>query len=201
MNLINYIAIITMIIDHIGAYLLPNNPYLRVIGRISELLWPMMIIYGYRKTKNVEQYSNRLLFLSFISQIPYSIVTQSYHLNTIFSLYFGLQCIRQKTFTSFISWYFIANLFFYYLGLEYFFFNAIIILNYFQEPYKFLFTFLLVLTLVYFNNILQFFILLSYPILEICETKINIPRINRFLKYSIYPLHYTIIGVILYYGY
>ncbi len=77
------IAIIAMLIDHIG-YLMgtvPNtSPALqtlaflcRMVGRIAFPIFAFQIAQGYRKTSNVYKYGLRLLILAVVSQIPYAL--------------------------------------------------------------------------------------------------------------------------------
>lgn len=76
---IRIIAIITMIIDHIGYffyYALENNEYdiLRSIGRISMPLFAFLIYQGYKHTKDLKQYIIRVLKFAIITQVLVIIV-------------------------------------------------------------------------------------------------------------------------------
>ncbi len=64
-NGLKWIAIITMIIDHIGAVLYPVSQYpdmafLRIIGRIAFPIFAFLIVEGYRHTGNLKAYAVRL---------------------------------------------------------------------------------------------------------------------------------------------
>ncbi len=60
-NQLKLIALITMTIDHIGAYLLPQYTVLRIIGRISMPIYAFLIAEGCRHTKNKFKYWGLML--------------------------------------------------------------------------------------------------------------------------------------------
>lgn len=92
------LAVITMLIDHIGAFLLPDVEFLRIIGRISFPIFAFCIANGYRYTKNKYKYMLRLLIGGIISIFPYSILHGPGYFrvpfrNIFFTLLLGLLCI------------------------------------------------------------------------------------------------------------
>lgn len=68
---IKIIAAITMLIDHIGFAIFPNNLLLRIIGRISMPLFAFQIAIGFEKTRNREKYILRMLIFAIVSQLPF----------------------------------------------------------------------------------------------------------------------------------
>ena len=59
-NDLKIVAIITMLIDHIGYYLYPNlnlETYVafRIIGRISMPIFAFLIVQGFLHTKNIKK--------------------------------------------------------------------------------------------------------------------------------------------------
>lgn len=91
------LALIFMLIDHIGMILFPNCIILRIIGRLSMPLFAYGIARGYNKAsqkKGVFRYAKRLFYFSLISQIPYSILSlwifNEYSLNIGFTWLFSV---------------------------------------------------------------------------------------------------------------
>lgn len=72
-NIIKWIAIITMVIDHVGAILFPQYEIFRYIGRIAFPLFAFLLVEGYVHTSNVKKYLLRLLIFALISEIPFDI--------------------------------------------------------------------------------------------------------------------------------
>ncbi len=70
-DVLKLIAIITMIIDHIGAAFFPEVTLFRTIGRIAFPIFAYQLAKGYRHTSNLGEYSKRLLIFACISYIPY----------------------------------------------------------------------------------------------------------------------------------
>jgi len=90
------IAIVTMVIDHIGLYFFPNIILFRIVGRISFPLFCWLIANGAVHTKNIKKYLVRLLLLAIASQ-PFFYLANStsynvspFKLNVVFTLFIGL---------------------------------------------------------------------------------------------------------------
>lgn len=95
---IKLIAIITMVIDHIGLFFFPNIIELRMIGRLSFPLFAWLIANGAYYTHNIKKYLMRILLLAFVSQIPYTLANRHAdpsfsNLNILFTLSLGLLAI------------------------------------------------------------------------------------------------------------
>jgi len=69
-EMLKWIALMTMTIDHIGATLYPEHSVLRLIGRLSFPLFGYLLALGLESTRNVKRYFARLLIFAFISQVP-----------------------------------------------------------------------------------------------------------------------------------
>lgn len=65
------IAIVTMLIDHVGAVFFPGVELFRLIGRISFPLFCFLLVEGLYHTKNVYRYMGRLAALAVISEFFY----------------------------------------------------------------------------------------------------------------------------------
>lgn len=92
------IACITMFIDHLGYLIFDGKAsWLNYVGRLAFPIFAFQISEGYIHTKDVKKYLFRLIVFAFISQIPfslfYSIISDKFCLNVIFTLFLGLVSI------------------------------------------------------------------------------------------------------------
>ena len=95
-GLLQLVAIVTMIIDHIGAIFFPGVLLLRVIGRIAFPLFCWGIARGAARTRNFYYYALRLLIIGIIAQPFYmKALNHSWReLNVLATLLLGLLSIR-----------------------------------------------------------------------------------------------------------
>jgi hypothetical protein len=84
------IAMLTMLIDHIGLIFFPENVTYRINGRIAFPLYCWLLAQGYRYTSSHVAYMKRLFVLACISQIPFILATGVFELNVIFTLLISL---------------------------------------------------------------------------------------------------------------
>jgi len=92
------IALFTMLCDHIGYGLIGHTSFFNLIGRIAFPIFAFQISEGFKHTKNIKQYTLRLLLFAIISQIPFYLYTYKFNLsfhnlNIFFTLLLGLSCI------------------------------------------------------------------------------------------------------------
>lgn len=76
-NQLKIVAAIAMVIDHIGAYLLPHFTILRIIGRLSYPIFAFMIGEGFEHTKNRKKYLLRMVAMAAFLQLVYAVVMKS----------------------------------------------------------------------------------------------------------------------------
>lgn len=96
---LKFIAITSMLIDHIGLLFFPDLLILRIIGRIAFPIFAFQIANGYMYTSNRIMYFSRLTTFAAISQIPYMLVLQTYNLNILFTFALSIllfYCINNK---------------------------------------------------------------------------------------------------------
>lgn len=92
---IKILAIVFMIIDHVGYVFFPQVIAFRIIGRLAFPLFAWLIANGAIHTHDMKKYLLRIFLLAVISQIPYILLIQQvdpgyWDLNAIFSLFIGL---------------------------------------------------------------------------------------------------------------
>ena len=117
-NGLKMIAIITMLIDHVGGMIIEpgillkydaaaimNTPslarwmqidmVLRMIGRVAFTIFCFLLVEGFLHTRNVKKYALRLLAFCFISEIPFNLglsgaLFNAQYQNVFFTLFLGL---------------------------------------------------------------------------------------------------------------
>ncbi|WP_410769713.1 TraX family protein [Fontibacillus sp. BL9] len=87
------IAMITMLIDHVGLLFFPGDLLWRVIGRIAFPIYAYALVQGYARTSNFRRYAIRLLLIAVVSQIPYQLVLND-GLNVVATLLAAMLVLR-----------------------------------------------------------------------------------------------------------
>ena len=100
-GLLKVIAIVCMIIDHVGAVFFPRHPEMRLIGRIAFPLFCWCIVVGVEYTRNIWMYALRLLLVGALAQPCFMLGLRHewYQLNVFATLLVGvlaLAGIRKK---------------------------------------------------------------------------------------------------------
>lgn len=109
---LKWIAILTMLIDHIGAFLLEPalesglvstqftglNMVLRLIGRLSFPLFTFLLVEGFTHTRAVKRYLVQLGIFALVSEVPFDLAKEGVLLeftyqNIYFTLLIGLLTI------------------------------------------------------------------------------------------------------------
>ncbi len=81
------LAMITMLIDHVGYVWFPNDAVWRIIGRIALPLYAYSIVIGYKRTRDINKYLIRVGALALISQLPYMYAFGTSEVNAIGTLF------------------------------------------------------------------------------------------------------------------
>ena len=67
-NQLKIIALVTMTLDHIGAYLFPSVLWLRLVGRLAFPIFAYMIAEGSRHTRSLGKYFATMAVFAFVVQ-------------------------------------------------------------------------------------------------------------------------------------
>lgn len=92
------IAIVTMLIDHVGAVFFPELEWMRWIGRLAFPIFCFILVEGYFHTRSVPKYLFRLWVFAMVSEVPFDLLfvdnTNIFsHQNIFFTLFIGLLAI------------------------------------------------------------------------------------------------------------
>ena len=119
------IAIITMLIDHIGLFIFDDSLAMRAIGRLAMPLFCFMLTEGFLHTKGKRlRYFGRLIAFAFISQLAFDLIhfaggggiitslpvllktgllSNSIHLNVMFTLAIGFVAMAAIEYSAWIG--------------------------------------------------------------------------------------------------
>lgn len=196
--MLKIIGIISMTIDHIGYLFFPELMWPRAVGRIAFPIFAYGISQGYIHTKDLKLYMYRLFIFAVISQLPYYFFISRNHLNAIFTLLLGLISLTFIDRYNFFA-VLIPAAIAYLLKPEYGVYGILITVffYYFGNNHKMLFLTFSIVTVIYSVLIkwdLQLLSLIVLPLI-LCfkNTRINV---NKYIFYTYYPLHITVLGLI-----
>ena len=215
-NLLKIIAVVSMLVDHIGAYLFPDILIFRIIGRIAFPIFAYFIAEGWKRTRSKKKYFFMLVIFAVISQIPYFLLRRNLELNILFTFILSIALIyfieKYKN-NSILSMLGLAGIFLisvigHIFGIIDYGIIGILIpaIIYFvsNKNLSFLFFGILLclipleiylLDSITFQNSIQFFSLISLFLLYLYngeKGKINL----KYFFYIFYPLHLLVIYII-----
>lgn len=198
-NSIKVLAILFMLIDHIGAVFFPYKGLYRIIGRLAFPLFAYQLTIGYKNTSNINQYLKRLWIFALISQIPYTLLFDTTNLNIYFTLFLGLfllEKLDKKSYYWIPSLLIISEL----LNVDYGSYGLLlIVLLYSVESNIVKAIGLILLSFLYsnFTNMAdsQVFSVLAIAIISISNYLPSI-KINKTFIYWFYPLHLALLLIV-----
>ncbi len=132
------IAIITMLIDHIGAVLYPEIRWLRLIGRIAFPIFAYLVAEGFYKTSDVKKYLKRLFIFALVSQVPFYLAfKEPTHLNIFFTLLISLYAINKYDETKNNIYVVLPGLVAELIGADYGFYGVLTVFIFYKYHYDF----------------------------------------------------------------
>ena len=205
---LKFIALTTMLIDHIGYLLFPQFFILRIIGRLSFPIFTYLIANGAKRTSNRTAYALRLLAVGIVSQIPYNLFSHNLwwsftEPNIFFTLLAGLlmiYCLQSDDWV--VKLLSVSVLFTVVpLNLSYSYYGLLLILVFFlfdNNPWMTAAGFGLA-SFQYYVQFSNYYQMYAIPVLAILfwmpRLGIHIPK---WLGYAFYPVHLTILFGIYY---
>lgn len=177
LNTIKWLGILTMTIDHIGAFIFPEYIILRIIGRIALPCFLYGIHEGTKRTRNYPRYVCQLLVLAIVSA---TITTNP--VNVIFSfILFSVSIKYRKLFlislclSPFVEY----GIYGFLLGWS---------IVWLKERNAIQGVMMGILASMLHANPFQFVALLTFPIFKL-NWSIPVPRGPKWFFYVYYPLH------------
>jgi len=210
-QLLKWIAIITMTVDHVGVMLYPEFTVLRFIGRFSFPLFAYLLILGIENTRNIRYYFTRLFIFALISQVPFFLALDYGpfdSLNIFFTLSSGLLFIYFfKKSSVFVLVPLFASLV---LPFNYGIYGIAVIGCIFilKENTKFgVFSLVLINMLFLVPWSIQFLSISAIPLILLHKNgslkitretteEVTIPLWRKYFFYVYYPLHLTLLYII-----
>ncbi len=96
---LKWIAMASMLIDHMGAILFPQYIQLRIVGRLAFPIYCFLLAEGAVHTSNIRKYELRLLLFACLSEAPFDMAFWGgltlEHQNVFFTLFLGAVVIEQ----------------------------------------------------------------------------------------------------------
>lgn len=199
-DVLKIIAIVSMLIDHIGHQFFPHIIILRIIGRIAFPIFAFHLVIGYKNTSNLKKYAIRLGLFALISQIPFAFFGRG--LNIFVTLLIGILAIylyennRNLIYILFIG---IIGLTYVGIYFDYGLYGVVLILIFYLyfDDYKNLILSFIGITLLYCieaNYYVQMYSLLAIPLFYF-KFK-SIIKLNKYFFYAFYPVHISVIVIL-----
>lgn len=198
------IAIIAMIIDHIGLFFFPEHILFRIIGRISFPIFAFLIVEGFYHTRDIWKYMFRLGVFAVLSEIPFDLLTTGKvfdlrHQNVFFTLLIGvvLMYVYEKQYSTFskVSTVFLIMLAGDIFRTDYGSWGVLMIFCFFifRERIAAKLISVAVINIVVFGYIQAFAVMALLPIYFYNGEK---GRSYKYFFYFVYPVHLWIIWII-----
>lgn len=195
---VKLLAVILMVVDHMGYFLWPSVGILRIVGRLSFPLFAFLIVKGYAYTSNYKKFFLRLFIFANIIQIP--VFWMDIPFNIFYTLSFGLAfiCIYDKDLKLSVKLLLYLGIGFLTLLInpDYSLYGVglIVIIYVFKDKWVVLAIAMTLLSLFFYGITIQLYAVLALPIMMAYNEKLG-PRV-KWLFYLFYPVHIVVLNVI-----
>ena len=194
------IAILFMMIDHIGFLFYPDYPIFRIIGRVAFPLFVYQIVIGFDFTRNKKKMLYRLLFFMMVSLIPYWWMSDTWTINIFGTLSIGfcaIWMIQKKKY--WITFLLICIPLFIPIDYEWYGVLIIILVYCLRAHFVLMIMSLSLITFIYSKQIdamIQMYAIIGFLIAPLL-TKIDIHfKMHKYFHYAFYPVHIIILTLL-----
>ena len=218
-DVLKIIAVLAMLIDHIGKLFFPEVLFLQILGRLAFPIFAFFIAEGFYYTKNKVQYLFTILVFAVIAQIPYNFLWHG--LNVLFTFICALVLLflweaskrlelAEKVILRVITWlvFLILSFLALVLRIDYQWYGILLPFVFYLFRERGLLKFLLfaIMTVLFviqlcctvypainFNTFIQLFALLSILPLSFYDNQRKSNKKIKYLFYVFYPLHLVVL--------
>lgn len=199
-----WLAMLTMLIDHVGLVFFPTDPVWRIAGRLAFPIYMYALYLGYTRTRNMRGYMLRLLGLALVSQLPYMLALDVHRPNVIWTLLTSLLALaaasRMKRVAAITGLYVLTALMMELSQMDYGAYGLLLVLIYrYTRSYMIIaahFALNVVYDLAHHANLQHFSLLSSILIVCFAGESGFYSRVPRWLWRSFYPVHLAVIAAI-----
>lgn len=224
-NQLKYIALISMLLDHIGMFFVPVSSgvlgiFLRVFGRLAAPIFCYSLAEGFTYTSSKKKYGIRLLIFSIISQFAYSFANYrkifTFDLNMIFTLFLSFLMLLsyEKIQNKPLKWICVIGLIVLSVPCDWGIFGPLFVLIFYLNKnskknisiwYSIITLILIVSSIIFligngykwYGELWQLGLFMFIALLYMYDNqKIKSTDFNKWIFYIFYPLHLIIIGII-----
>lgn len=200
------IAMLTMLIDHVGLVFFPHQETWRIIGRISFPIYAYALVQGHRYTSSRIRYISRLAVIGVVSQIPYQLALDTSGLNVVITLLVGalVLSVLERSDSRLLSWMIVvaACALMSEFPFDYGAYGLLLILifRYAQASWQVPLHMILNLLFLFLNNWgLQIWSVIPTALIAYGPQvwkKLESIRVSRWIWRSFYPLHLALIAIL-----
>lgn len=196
------LALICMIIDHIGHVFFSEYIIFRLIGRIAFPIFAYLTAKGIRYTKDINKYMLRLLVFALISEIAFDLAFSEninflYSTNVIYTMLIATFTLSKYIKTNNFLYLLLGVFLSYTLDTDYNFYGVILIyIMYYvnTKPMILIYGMLWTMLMIRPTSRVYLFTVIGFIILTMYNGKQG--KKSRYLFYIAYPLHIFIIYII-----
>lgn len=211
-NVLKWIALLTMLIDHIG-YIFLAKPecqdlymVFRAIGRISFILYAFLLVQGYISTSDRKKYLCRVIIFALLSEIPFDLafygsICYVSAQNVMFTLAIGIIALYfydkyEQNIVMVGITVIIACVGAYVLQTDYSYFGVLLFLAFYIFRYQKWMQFVAAAVLIASRGDFEMWALLALPLCLLYDGNKEAKRMPKYFFYAFYPVHLIVLWLV-----